>query len=201
MIRVLIVENMQLVRQGLVALLSNEPDMTVVAAVGADDDVIAIAAECKPDVALIDVDMPDVDGFATARTLHETVPACATMITAGRRRPGDLRRAVAARVVGFVLKDSAPEALAGAIRRVAKGERVIDAELAFTTLGLAESPLTPRELDVLRLAAEGASAGQIADSLVLTIGTVRNHLSRINNKIGARNRVHAIRIAEEGGWL
>lgn len=201
MIRVLIVENTQLVRQGLMALLSREHDMETVAALGADDDVLAIAVETKPDVALVDVDFAHADDFATARALHHEVPGCAAVITAVHRRPGDLQRAVAAHAAGFVLKYGPADSLVAAIRRVACGERVIDGELAFAALRMAESPLTPRELDVLRLASEGASAGQIADTLVLTVGTVRNHLSRINHKVGAQNRVHAIRIAEEGGWL
>ena len=120
---------------------------------------------------------------------------------AGRRRPGDLRRAVAAGVMGYLLIDAPPEDLADAVRRVAQGERVIDAELAFAALETAERPLTERELDVLRLAAKGASSAEIANHLFLSVRTVRNHMSRIIGKIGARNRVDAIRIADDAGWL
>lgn len=136
-----------------------------------------------------------------AHELRAELPDCAIVFTAARCRPGDLRRATAMRVAGFLLKDTPAGTLTSAIRRVAGGGRVIDADLAFAALSTSRSPLTPRELDVLRLVAEGASTAQIADTLVVTVGTVRNHLSRINNKIGAHNRVQAIRIAQESRWL
>jgi two-component system response regulator DesR len=189
------------VREGLVALLSNEPDLAVVGICGDGDDIVAIAAETKPDVALLETDLRTVDAFGVARALRKQVPGCAVLLTATRRRPDDLQRAAAAEVAGFLLKDSPSEVLAGAIRRLARGERVIDADMVFAALSRRQNPLTPRELDVLRLLAEGASTDQIAETLVVTVGTVRNHLSRINSKIGAGNRVQAIRIAEESNWL
>jgi two-component system response regulator DesR len=201
LIRVLIVEGASLMREGLVAVLSNEPGITIAGVVESGDEIVPVAVEIKPDVALIDVDLPCMDGFAVAQMLRSELPACAMMLTAARRKPGDLRRAAAAEAAGFMLKDTPLDDMARAIRQVASGQRVIDADLVFAALRRSDSPLTPRELEVLRLVAEGATTAQIADTLVVTIGTVRNHLSRINSKTGARNRVHAIRIAEQGGWL
>jgi two-component system response regulator DesR len=194
-------------REGIIALLSNEPDLAVVGICGDGDgdgdgdDVLTTAVEITPDVALIDIDLRTVDAFGVARALRRKVPRCAVMLTAARRRPDDLQRAAAAEVSGFLLKDCPAEVLANAIRRLARGERVIDADMVFAALNRRQNPLTRRELDVLRLLADGASTDQIAKTLVVTVGTVRNHLSRINNKIGARNRVQAIRIAEQSEWL
>lgn len=198
LIRVLIAEDMNLVRGGLVALLSAQADMTVVASLDNSGKIVPTALEQRPDVALIGV---ADDAFMTAETLYHELPSCGTLIMAGRRRPRDLRRAVAAHVVGYVLTDTPPDDLLLAIRRVANGERVIDSELAFAALNSADSPLTERELDVLRLAAQGASSAEIANRLFLSVRTVRNHMSRIIGKVGARNRVDAIRIADDAGWL
>jgi two-component system response regulator DesR len=200
-IRVLVVEELSLLRGGLVALLEEHNDFAVVGAVDEADKLLPAACQVRPDIALIGVEGAQADAFTPVRRLRAELPDCAAVLMADRGRPGDLRRAAAAGAAGFVLKGTSPDTLAGALRRVAAGERVIDADLAFAELAAADSPLTPRELEVLRLAGDGASAAQIADTLVLTIGTVRNHLSRINRKIGARNRVHAIRIAEAAGWL
>jgi two-component system, NarL family, response regulator DesR len=198
-IRVLIVENMNLLRGGLVALLSGHPDMEVAAALESADKALPAALELEPDVVILGAGMDD--GFAAAQSLNEELRSCATVIMANRRRPGDLRRAVAAGVMGYLLIDAPPADLAGAVRRVAQGERVIDSELAFAALDSADSPLTEREVDVLRLAAQGASSAEIAGHLFLSVRTVRNHISRIIGKIGARNRVDAIRIADDAGWL
>jgi two-component system response regulator DesR len=200
-IHVLIVENMNLIRGGLAALLSEHPDMVVVGALETADKALPVAYELKPDVILLGADIDEADGFATARCLQGEPPSCSIVIMANRRRPGDLRRAVAAGVMGYLLTDTPPDLLADSVRRVAKGERVIDSELAFAALGSAESPLTDRELEVLRLAAQGASSAEIAGHLFLSVRTVRNHISRIIGKIGARNRVDAIRIADDAGWL
>ncbi|WP_242906890.1 response regulator [Actinomadura terrae] len=201
MIRILLAEEAPLLRGGLVAFFGGVKDLDVVAAIDSGDHLVRMANLRRPDVALIDVALPGLDGFSASRRLREELPDCRTVLMSGRHRTGDLRRAVTARAAGLVLKDTSPGALVDAIRRVAGGQRVVDAELAFSELGSAVSPLTERESEVLELASRGASAAQIAEDLVLTIGTVRNHLSRINRKIGARNRVHAIRIAEEAGWL
>jgi len=198
-INVLIVENLNLIRGGLVALLSGHPDMEVVAALESAAKAVPAALELEPDVVILGAGMDD--GYAVARSLHEEVRTCATVIMANRRRPGDLRRAVAAGVMGLLLIDTPPADLADAVRRVAQGERVIDSELAFAALDSADSPLTDREVDVLRLAAEGASSAEIAGHLFLSVRTVRNHISRIIGKIGARNRVDAIRSADDAGWL
>jgi two-component system response regulator DesR len=200
-IRVLIVENMNLIRGGLVALLSGHPDMAVVAELESADKALPAALELEPDVVLLGAGMEDAKGFAIAKSLHDELRSCAIVIMANRRRPGDLRRAVAAGVMGYLLIDAPPDDLADAVRRAAQGERVIDSELAFAALGSAESPLTDREVDVLRLAAQGASSAEIAGHLFLSVRTVRNHISRIIGKIGARNRVDAIRIADDAGWL
>ncbi|WP_084265130.1 response regulator [Actinomadura macra] len=201
MIRILLAEEAPLLRGGLVAFFGGMKDLDVVAAIESGECLLRTALFRRPDVALIDVALPGLDGFSAARRLREEVPECRTVLMAGRQRSGDLRRAVASRAAGLVLKDTSPGALVESIRRVAAGQRVVDAELAFSELGSAASPLTERESEVLELASRGASASQIAEDLVLTIGTVRNHLSRINRKVGARNRVHAIRIAEDAGWL
>lgn len=201
MIQVLIVENMNLVRGGLIALLDAHPDMSVVAAIEASDKAVPTALELGPDVALVGAGLPGGDGFSVARRINAELPSCGIVIMANRRRPGDLRRAVAAGVKGYLLIDAPPADLADAVRRVAQGERVIDSELAFAALGTTESPLTERELDVLRLAAQGLSSADIANHLFLSVRTVRNHMSRIIGKVGARNRVDAIRIADDSGWL
>jgi two-component system response regulator DesR len=201
LINVLIVENMNLIRGGLVALLSGHPDMTVVAALESADKALPAALELRPDVALLGVGLEGANGFDIAKSLHAELRSCKTVIMANRRRPGDLRRAVAAGVTGYLLIDTPPEELAAAVRRVAQGDPVIDSELAFAALGTADSPLTVRELDVLRLAAQGASSAEIASHLFLSVRTVRNHMSRIIGKVGARNRVDAIRIADDAGWL
>ncbi|RKS69053.1 two-component system response regulator DesR [Actinomadura pelletieri DSM 43383] len=201
MIRILLAEGAPLLRGGLAALFDGMKDLDVVAAIGSGEQMLRTARSQRPDVALIDVGLPGMDGFAAARKLREAVPECSTVLMAGRCRNGDLRRAVAARASGFVLKDTSPGDLVDAIRRAANGARVIDPDVAFQELSSAKSPLTERESEVLSLASRGASAAQIAEDLFLTIGTVRNHLSRINRKIGAQNRIQAIRIAEEAGWL
>jgi two-component system response regulator DesR len=200
-IRVLIVENVNLVRGGLVALLSGHPNMAVVAALESTDKAFPTALELQPDVVLLGAGLEELGDFAVARSLHEELPSCGIVIMASRRRPGDLRSAVAAGVMGYLLIDAPPDDIADAVRRVAQGERVIDSELAFAALGSADCPLTGREIDVLRLAAQGASSEEIAEQLFLSVRTVRNHISRSIGKVGARNRVDAIRIADDAGWL
>ncbi|HEX6469868.1 MAG TPA: response regulator transcription factor [Streptosporangiaceae bacterium] len=194
-------ETARLMRAGLAALLSKESDLAVVGAIGDGAEIVPMAIEVKPNVALVDADLPTRDAFGVARELRGELPECAIIFTAVRCKPGDLQRATAVPAAGFLLKDTPAESLTSAIRRVARGERVVDADLVFAALNRDKNPLTPRELDVLRLLAEGASTAQIADALVVTIGTVRNHLSRINSKIGARNRVQAIRIAQQSKWI
>ncbi|KAB2339837.1 response regulator transcription factor [Actinomadura rudentiformis] len=203
MIRVLIADDMHLLRSGLVALLDGEPDISVAATVECGGKLVAAARGGAPQVALIDIDLTDMDGFKAARLLRDQMPGCAVIIMADRCRAGDLRRAVAAGADGFLLKDTSPADLVDAIRRVADGERVIDGGVAFAELGegKTDSPLTPREVEVLKAAAEGCTVGEIAQRLYLASGTVSNYLSRILTKIDARTRVEAVAIAKERGWL
>ncbi|WP_433142759.1 response regulator [Actinomadura nitritigenes] len=201
MINVLLADDHHVVRSALAALLSLEPDLTVVAEVERGDDVLAAARAARPDVAVLDVDMPGLDGLAAAAALHDGLPDVAVMILTGHGKPGHLRRALAANVRGFLLKTAPPDELAAGIRKVAAGERVLDPQLALTAWDLADNPLTPRETDVLRLAAEGAEAPEIAARLHLSAGTVRNYLTAVVTKLNARNRTDAARIAREAGWL
>ena len=201
MIRVLIAEDMHLIRGALVALLSLEDDMSVVAELDRGDEIVETAVRTRPDVAVVDIDLPGKDGLTAATELHEQLPECRTLILTSLGRPGTLRRALAARVGGFLLKDAPAEKLANAIRGVAVGRRVVDGDLALAAWDSADCPLTGREIEVLRMAAEGANAVEIAAHLYLSTGTARNYLTTIVNKLNARNRVDAIRIAKESGWL
>lgn len=190
-----------MIRGALAALLAREPDIEVVSRVERGDEVVAEALRSRPDVALMDIEMPGMDGIAAAGALREKVPSCRVLILTIFGRPGYLRRAIDSGVAGFLLKDAPPEELAAAIRKAAAGEKVIDNKLAIATLEEGSSPLTPRERDVLALSVRGASVDQVAKELHLTRGTVRNHLSIAIQKLNARNRVEAALIAEEKGWL
>ncbi|TDB93526.1 response regulator transcription factor [Actinomadura sp. 7K534] len=200
-IRILLAEDVALLRGALTGLLDLEPDMEVVAEIETGDAIVREALRHRPDVAVLDVDLPGVDGVTAAAELHERLPECRVLILTGLGRPGDLRRALDAHAHGFVLKDVPPEELATAIRRVAAGEQVVDPQLALVALRQPESPLTPREAQVLRLAAEGADVDDIALALSLTAGTVRNYLASCITKLNARNRIDAVRIAGEFGWV
>jgi two-component system, NarL family, response regulator DesR len=201
LIRVLIAEDQAMIRGALAALLSTEADIEVVAQVERGDHVVEEAVRTRPDVALLDIEMPGKDGITAAADLRAELPSCRVLILTVFGRPGYLRRAVDAGVSGFLLKDAPPDELASAIRRTAGGERVIDSQLAVAALSEGSSPLTPRERDVLAMSVRGASVEEVARSLHLTNGTVRNHLSIAIQKLNARNRVEAARIAEEKGWL
>ncbi|MDT3439715.1 response regulator transcription factor [Pseudofrankia sp. BMG5.37] len=201
MIRVLLADDQHLVRGALAALLSLEDDMEVVGQVGRGDEVAAAVAELLPDVVLMDVEMPGIDGLAAAGTVRATRPASRVLIVTTFGRAGYLRRAMEAGALGFVVKDAPPDALADAVRRVARGERVVDPTLAAATLATGPSPLTARERDVLVAARDGATVADIAGRLFLSEGTVRNYLSAAIAKTGARNRMEALRAAEESGWL
>ncbi|MDP9863941.1 MULTISPECIES: response regulator transcription factor [Streptosporangium] len=202
MIRVLLAEDQHVIRGALVALLGLEPDLEVVAAVESGDAVVPSALIHRPDVAVLDIDMPGtLDGLAAAAVLRAELPGCRVLMLTGYGKPGHLRRALGAQVDGFLLKTAPPEELVSGIRKVAGGERVLDPSLAVTAWDLADNPLTPREADVLRLAAEGAEATEIAGRLYLSAGTVRNYLTTIVTKLNARNRTDAVRIASEAGWI
>ena len=190
-----------MVRGALVALLELEPDLTIVADVGRGDEVLPTALQHRPDVAVIDIDMPGLDGLSAAGLLREKLPSCMCVILTSLGRPGMLRRALDARVTGFLLKDAPPRRLAEAIRGVAAGQRAIDPELALTAWDAGECPLSDRELDVLRMASTGAEPHEISDMMCLSLGTVRNYLTASVVKLSARNRVDAIRIATEAGWI
>jgi two-component system response regulator DesR len=200
-IRVLLADDQHLVRGALAALLSLEDDIDVVAEVGRGDEIVAAARAANPDVALLDVEMPGLDGIAAAGALRAAVPSCRVLILTTFGRPGYLRRAMEAGALGFVVKDTPAMELATAVRRVAKGERVVDPALAAATLAGGASPLTGRERDVLVAARDGATIADIAGRLILSEGTVRNYLSAAITKTGTRNRVEAVRVAESNGWL
>ncbi|MEJ8644321.1 response regulator transcription factor [Streptomyces sp. NBC_01310] len=200
-IRILLAEDMHMVRGALVALLELEPDLEVVAVVDRGDLIVPTALECRPDVAIMDVDLPNMDGLTAAEMLHDQLPACRTLIMTGLGRPGLLRRAMAARVSGFLLKDSPAEGLAQAVREVAAGRRVINPQIAMSAWDIGENPLSEREIEVLGMAAQGDEPREIAAKLHLSIGTVRNYLTTTVVKLNARNRIDAVRIATEAGWL
>jgi two-component system response regulator DesR len=201
MIRVLMADDQHLVRGALAALLNLESDLAVVAEVARGDQVVATARELMPDVAMLDVEMPGLDGLAAAAALRSEVPSCKVMIVTTFGRAGYLRRAMEAGALGFVVKDAPAEQLAEAVRRVARGERVVDPDLAAATLAGGSSPLTARERDALSAARDGATIADIAKLLFLSEGTVRNYLSSAISKTGTRNRVEALRVAEDNGWL
>jgi two-component system, NarL family, response regulator DesR len=190
-----------MVRGALAALIEMELDLTVVAKVDRGDAILSAARESRPDVAIIDIDLPVVDGLTAAQLLAEELPSCKTLILTGLGRPGTVRRALSAGVSGFLLKDTSSDRLAQAIREVASGRRVIDPQVALTAWEIADNPLSPREKQVLRLAADGAEPNEIAAQLGLSTGTVRNYLTQIIVKMNARNRVDAVRIARDAGWL
>ena len=201
MIKVLLAEDVQMVRGALAALLDLEPDLEVVASVANGDDIMPVVTQKEPDVAVLDIDLPGVDGLTAAAEIHDTRPNTRTLILTSLNRPGTLRRALDARVNGFILKDAPVEELADAIRGVSVGRRVIDSQLALSAWDGDECPLTPRELEVLRMAADGADAAEIAKTLYLSVGTVRNYLTTVTTKLDARNRIDAVRIARSSGWL
>ncbi|MGW6495131.1 response regulator transcription factor [Nonomuraea angiospora] len=201
MVRVLLAEDMLLLREALVELLRLHDGIDVVAQVSSGPEIVAAAERHRPDVAVIDIDLPGMDGITAAAALNDRLPGCRVLILTALSRPGELRRALDARVAGFVPKDIRPGDLVAAIRTVAAGGEVVDPALAMTALRAPESPLTQRETEVLRLSATGAQPLEIAERLFLTYGTVRNYLTSAVAKLGARNRIDAIRIASEAGWL
>lgn len=190
-----------MLRRALAALLELESDIEVVAETGNGDEVLPLARLHRPDVAVLDIDMPGIDGIEAAALLHSELPECRTTILTTLGRPGNLRRALAAHASGFLLKDTEPARLAAAIREVVAGGRVVDPELALSALQTGESPLSARETEVLRLAAAGEEVPEIARALFLSAGTVRNYLTAAVTRLDARNRMDAVRIARNAGWL
>ncbi|MEW2399423.1 response regulator transcription factor [Streptomyces sp. NPDC046862] len=201
LLKILVAEDMDMVRGALVALLELEEDLKVVATIDSGEQIAPAARKWRPDVAIIDVGLPELDGLSAAELLHREVPGCRTLILTGLGRPAILRRAMAAHVSGFLLKDSPSEGLARAVRDVAAGRRVVDPQLAMSAWDIGENPLSERETEVLWLASQGAEATEIAAKLHLSAGTVRNYLTTVVLKLNARNRLDAVRIAVEAGWL
>lgn len=200
-IRILLAEDQAMVRGALTALLNLEEDLEVVAEVSQGDQVLQTAKKTRPDVALLDIEMPGSDGLSAAQALHENLPSCRIVILTTFGRSGYLRRAMESGAVGFLLKDAPADQLAIAIRRVMTGERVVDPELALSALSDGDNPLTGRERDVLRASLDGASIADIAAQLYLSDGTVRNHISTAIQKLNVHNRVEAAHLAKERGWL
>lgn len=200
-IRLLIADDQGLVRGALAALLGLESDIEVVAQVGRGDEVLGAVRESAPDVALLDIEMPGLDGISVAAQLRDAQAGCRVLIVTTFGRPGYLKRALQAGASGFVVKDTPSAQLADAVRRVAQGLRVVDPTLAAESLAQGDSPLTERETDLLQAARTGGSIADLARMLHLSEGTVRNHLSSAIGKTGGRNRADAARIAEENGWL
>jgi two-component system, NarL family, response regulator DesR len=200
-IRLLLADDQAMVRGALATMLGLESDIDVVAEVGRGDEVLAAARQTHPDVALLDVEMPGQDGIAAAGELRAALPAVRVLMVTTFGRPGYLRRAMQAGVSGFVVKDTPARQLAEMVRKVASGLRVIDPSLAAETLSSGDSPLTERETDVLSVARAGGTVADIARSLSLSEGTVRNYLSSAIGKTSARTRADAVRIAEHNGWL
>ena len=200
-LNILLAEGVAMVRGALVALIELEPDFKVVAAVRNGNEVISAAQEHQPDIAVVDIDLPGLDGLSAVGQLHEKLPSCRTLILTNSSRGGMVRRALAAHVAGYMLKDAPAEQLAMAIRDIAVGRSVIDLQLLTSAWDCGENPLSRREHETLRLAAEGWQPVEIAAALHLSVGTVRNYLTSIVTKLNARNRVEAIKTATDSGWL
>ena len=201
MIRVLLADDQSLVRGAVAALLGLEEDITVAAEAGSGAEVLELLRSTEVDVALVDVEMPGMDGIALTAAIKADHPGVRVLIVTTFGRPGYLRRALRAGADGFVVKDTPARRLADAVRRVHAGLRVVDPVLAAEGLVAGESPLTARETDVLREAATGGTVADLARTLQLSEGTVRNHLSAAIGKTGARTRAEAARLAQENGWL
>jgi two-component system, NarL family, response regulator DesR len=200
-IRVLVAEDQAMMRGALIALLAGQPDIETVGEAADGEEAVAEALRLRPDVAVLDIEMPGRDGLWAAAELRQKLPACRVLILTVFGRPGYLRRAVDSGVAGFLLKDAPPGQLADAVRRTAAGEVVIDPKLALAALAEGTSPLTARERDALALSVRGASVEEIARTLHLSNGTVRTYLSIAIQKLNARNRFEAARIAQDKGWL
>lgn len=201
MIRVLLAEDQGMMRGALALLLSMEPDIEVVAQVSRGDEIVAACLETSPDVALLDIEMPGVSGLTAARLMREYCPTCRVVIVTTFGRPGYLREAMDAGASAFVVKDGPVDQLAGVVRRVLAGERIVDPALATAALTGGPNPLTDRERAVLTEAADGSPVGDVASRLHLSKSTVRNYLSSAIQKTNTRNRIEAAQAARERGWL
>ncbi|MGW5739622.1 MULTISPECIES: response regulator [Streptomyces] len=200
-VRVLLAEDQSMVREALAALLGLEPDIEVVAQAARGDEVLAAAREHAVDVALLDIEMPGRTGIEAAAELHAELPEVKIVVLTTFGRPGYLRSAMEAGADAFLVKDAPAAQLADAVRKVLAGERVIDPTLAAAALAGGANPLTDREREVLRAAADGATNAELATALHLSAGTVRNYLSTAIQKLAVRNRAEAVKVARDKGWL
>lgn len=200
-IRLLIADDQALVRGALGALLELEPDLTVVGMAADGAEAVRLAEELRPDVCLMDIQMPGMDGVEATRRIRQASEETRVLVVTTFARPGYLRSALDAGASGFIVKDTPAEELAEAVRRVRSGLRVLDPVLAADSLFDGANPLSDREREVLRLAADGRSAAAIASEVFLSAGTVRNHLSAAIGKTRAANRAQAVRIAQDKGWI
>lgn len=200
-IRILLADDEHLIRAAIATLLGLEDDLTVVAQAATGAEALALAESVRPDVALLDLQLPDIDGVAVAAALHAALPSCRTMIVTSHGLPGHLKRALTAGVRGFLPKTVSAQTLASVVRTVHSGGRYVDPQLAAEAISAGDNPLTAREAQVLQLAAEGAPADEIARLAALSPGTVRNYLSSAIGKVGAANRHEAARIARGYGWI
>jgi two-component system response regulator DesR len=201
MIRVLLVDDEHLIRGALAQMLDLEDDIEVVAQAGTVAEGLSLAGDAAPDVAVVDLQLPDGDGITLAERIAGTVPGCRALVVTSHGRPGYLKRALASGVSGFLPKTSSAATLAEVVRTVHAGGRYVDPELAAEAIAAGDSPLTPREADVLDAAADGAQVDEIARRVHLSPGTVRNYLSSAATKLGAANRHEAAAVARRMGWL
>jgi two-component system response regulator DesR len=201
MIRVLIAEDMRILRDALVELLTLETGIDVVAEVASGDAIVPAALESRPDVAVVDIVLPGLDGLTATGLLREQLPQCRVLILTALSRPADLRKALRAGAAGFLVKDAPKSEFVAAVRTVAAGGRAVDPDLALAALTVADNPLTTREEEIPRRTQSGEGLPEIADQLSLAVGTVRNYLASAVTELGARNRADAVRVATEAGWL
>ncbi|MFD1504664.1 response regulator transcription factor [Georgenia yuyongxinii] len=201
MIRILLADDETLIRDALAGLLGLEEDLEIVATAASGPEAVAAARKHSPDVAVLDLQMPGLDGIATAAQLTEQVPGCRSVIVTSHGRPGYLKKALAGGVAAFLPKTVSARVLADVVRQVHDGGRYVDPELAAEAISAGDSPLTPREADVLELAADGAPVEEIAQRAHLSPGTVRNYLSAAAAKLGAANRHEAVHVARRHGWI
>lgn len=201
MTRILVADDEHLIRDAIAGLLDLQDDFEVVGQAASGAEAIATALRVRPDVALLDLQMPDPDGIEVARRLSTELPDCRCIVVTSHGRPGYLKAALAAGARGFLPKTVSSAALAEVVRKIASGGRHVDPELAAEAISAGDSPLTPREVDVLALARDGAPVDEIAQRVALSRGTVRNYLAAAIAKLGAANRHEAARIAAEHGWI
>ena len=201
MIRILLADDENLIRDALAGLLGLEDDIEVIAQAASGPEAVAAGRKYRPDVAVLDLQMPGLDGIKVAQQLAADVPGCRAVIVTSHGRPGYLKRALAAGVCGFLPKTVSGRVLADVVRQVHGGGRYVDPELAAEAISAGDTPLTPREADVLELAADGTPVEEIAQRAHLSPGTVRNYLSAAALKLGAANRHEAVRVARRHGWI